>query len=60
MFGSKDDNRFETVYKQDGFGTMTHIIKDRDTGVCYLFVARGEYGGGLTPLIDRDGKPVTM
>ena len=33
------------------------ILVDKQTGVNYLFVASG-YAGGLTPLLDRDGKPV--
>ena len=33
------------------------ILNDKLTGVNYLFVSRG-YAGGLTPLLDRDGKPV--
>ncbi|MBR1872721.1 MAG: hypothetical protein IJ795_05890 [Bacteroidales bacterium] len=31
------------------------IIVDKVTGVNYLYVQRG-YGGGLTPLLDSDGK----
>ena len=30
---------------------------DKETGVHYLFCAEG-YAGGLTPLLDRDGKPI--
>ena len=37
--------------------TETMVIVDKETGVNYLFVCRG-YGGGLTPLIDSDGKPI--
>ena len=37
--------------------TETMIIVDKETGVNYLFVCRG-YGGGLTPLLDADGKPI--
>ena len=33
------------------------ISRDKETGVNYLFVHRG-YGGGLTPLLDSDGKPI--
>ena len=33
------------------------IIVDKVTGVNYLFVTSG-YAGGLTVLLDRDGKPV--
>ena len=49
-------DRFEKTYSQ---GTMneTEIWVDKETGVKYMFHARG-YAGGLTPLLDREGKPV--
>jgi hypothetical protein len=50
------ENRFEKVYKQGTF-TVTEIWIDRETGVNYLFHRDG-YAGGLTPLLDREGKPV--
>ncbi len=49
------NNRFEKVYSQ-GLGG-TEIWVDKETGVNYLFHASG-YAGGLTPLLDREGKPV--
>ena len=33
------------------------IWVDKDTGVNYLYHVSG-YSGGLTPLLDREGKPV--
>lgn len=33
------------------------VIIDKETGVNYLYVGRG-YGGGLTPLLDANGKPI--
>ncbi len=33
------------------------ILVDRETGVNYIFVHDG-YAGGLTVLLDADGKPV--
>jgi hypothetical protein len=33
------------------------IIVDKETGVNYL-VWRSGYAGGITPLLDREGKPV--
>ena len=51
----KDEKRFEKVYTQ-GLGTM-QIWVDRETGVQYLVASMG-YGGGITPLLDRDGKPI--
>ncbi len=52
---AKKDKRFEVVYTQ-GLGTF-EILVDRETGVNYLFHASG-YAGGMTPLLDREGKPV--
>ena len=50
------DERFEKIYSQGTFN-VTEIWVDRETGVNYVFHASG-YAGGLTPLLDRDGKPV--
>lgn len=49
------DKRFEKTYSQDLGSVM--ILVDKETGVNYLFAASG-YAGGLTPLLDREGKPV--
>jgi len=51
------DKRFERVYDESGFTRNVEIWVDKITGVNYLYVGQG-YGGGLTPLLDRDGKPV--
>ncbi len=48
--------RFEKVYSQ-GAVNVTEIWVDTETGVNYLFHEDG-YAGGLTPLLDKDGKPV--
>jgi len=50
------NNRFQKVYSQ-GKVNGTVIWVDRETGVNYLFVQHG-YAGGLTPLLDKEGKPV--
>ncbi len=50
------NERFENVYSQ-GLLSTTEIWVDKETGVNYLFRADG-YAGGMTPLLDRDGKPV--
>ena len=50
------DKRFKKVYSQ-GTVNVTEIWVDLDTGVNYIFHASG-YAGGLTPMLDRDGKPV--
>ena len=48
--------RFEKTFSQGAFNTM-EIWVDKETGVNYLYRQSG-YSGGLTPLLDRDGKPV--
>lgn len=50
------EKRFEKVYSQ-GALEVIEILVDKETGVNYLFRQNG-YAGGLTPLLDRDGKPV--
>ena len=51
-------NRFDIQEKNTmNLFTETMVIVDKLTGVNYLYVSRG-YGGGLTPLIDADGKPI--
>ena len=52
----KNNERFEKVYSQGQFN-VTEIWVDKQTGVNYVFHASG-YAGGMTPLLDRDGKPV--
>ncbi len=53
----EDNERFERVYKQSSFTANQYIWVDRETGVQYLVVSCGQ-GGGITPLIDADGKPL--
>ncbi len=50
------NKRFEKVYSQKGM-SVTEIWVDKETGVNYVFHVSG-YAGGMTPLLDRDGKPV--
>lgn len=52
--------RFEVLLNETPNGGMmmaTIIIRDTVTGVLYLQLVNG-YGGGLTPLLDADGKPI--
>ncbi|MDZ4233662.1 MAG: DUF6440 family protein, partial [Dietzia sp.] len=52
------DKRFEKVHSQSmGFGSSVEILRDTQTGVCYLWRSGG-YAGGLTALLGADGKPV--
>ena len=52
----KDKNRFEKVYSQGALNVI-EIWVDTETGVNYMF-QQGGYAGGLTPLLDREGKPI--
>lgn len=54
---AKKEKRFEVVYTEDTFATTTKVLVDRTTGVNYLFHESGN-SGGLTVLLDREGKPV--
>jgi len=57
--GKKKDKRFEVILSESTKAlTSTLILRDKLTGVQYLYVAAG-YGGGLTALLDENGKPFT-
>jgi len=49
------EKRFIKTYSQDMGSTI--ILVDKETGINYLFTSSG-YAGGLTVLLDKDGKPV--
>ena len=51
-----NDSRFERVYRQGAMRIM-EVWVDKLTGVNYLFHYEGS-AGGLTVLLDADGKPV--
>ncbi len=52
------DKRFVVVYKQGGFSNPgVKILVDTLTGVNYLWAECGQ-AGGMTVLLDRDGRPV--
>lgn len=50
------NERFKTVYSQ-GTVDVIQILVDTETGVNYVF-REAAYAGGMTPLLDKDGKPV--
>ena len=52
---AKKEERFVKVHSEAMGGRI--ILVDKVTGVNYLFVSSG-YAGGLTPLLDREGKPI--
>ena len=49
------EKRFIKAFSQEMGSVM--ILVDKETGVNYLFASSG-YAGGLTVLLDKDGKPV--
>ena len=55
----QQDTRF-IVKEEEGNGltrAFRQVIVDKETGVNYLFVRDG-YAGGLTVLLDAEGKPI--
>ena len=54
---AKKDRRFVRTLKESDLQGSMEIWVDKETGVNYLYHAVG-YGGGLTPLLNRDGTPV--
>lgn len=50
------NERFEKVYSQGMLSTI-EIWVDKDTGVNYIFRQDGN-SGGMTVLLDKDGKPI--
>lgn len=52
---AKKEERFVKVYSENLGCEVIYV--DRLTGVNYLFIQSG-YAGGLTPLLDREGKPI--
>ncbi len=52
--------RFKVVHTEGtslGGGGIQKILVDTETGVNYLYMQMG-YGGGITPLLDQNGKPI--
>ena len=56
---AKKDERFiETLSEGSALTSGQKVVLvDKETGVNYLWVHAG-YAGGLTPLLDADGKPI--
>lgn len=52
----KMEERFEKVYTQGKLNIM-EIWVDKETGVQYVYHLVG-YAGGMSPLLDADGKPL--
>jgi hypothetical protein len=52
-----NSKRFVTVSEEQVCDSELTIVADKETSVCYLIYKSG-HKGGITPLIDKDGKPV--
>ena len=52
----KGDARFVKTYSQGKLSGI-EIWVDKETGVNYMFAVNG-YAGGLTVLVDAEGKPI--
>lgn len=52
------EDRFEVIESQ-GRMDGARVLRDRQTGVCYLFYYAGT-AGGLTALLDANGAPVVI
>ena len=55
--GKKENKRFEVIFEEKEVIKGCRILKDKETGVLYLFHYDG-YAGGLTVMLDSDGKPL--
>ena len=55
---AKKEKRFHVIKAgDDSLSGDAQIWIDKVTGVNYLYIQHG-YGGGLTPLLDRDGRVI--
>jgi len=54
-FFDKKEKRFETVYSESSI----QVLVDKNTGVNYMLVISPNNGGfAVTPLLNKDGKPI--
>lgn len=55
---AKKEERFTEVLSEGSLiNCQKAVFVDKETGVNYLWVHAG-YAGGLTPLLDSEGKPI--
>lgn len=52
-----NSKRFVAISEQYVSENTFIVVADKETSVCYLIFKAG-YKGGITPLIDKYGKPV--
>jgi len=55
---ARKEKRFVVHTESMGLG-QAKVLMDRITGVHYLFYSDGS-AGGLTPLLDKDGRPIVQ
>lgn len=51
---TETEDRFIEIYNQPDI----KIVYDKETKVEYLIILDYKFGGGITPLIDAEGKPL--
>lgn len=56
-FGGEEQRIYLKEQGQVSVNTNFEILVDRETGIMYLY-AKGLRKGGLTVMLDRDGKPL--
>ena len=54
---AKNERFIKTFAQMERGASLTEIWVDKETGVNYMFHQSG-YAGGLTPLLDKDGRVV--
>ena len=54
---AKKDKRCIRTYSESSAFEENSVWVDRETGVNYLWHSTG-HAGGMTPLLDREGKPI--
>jgi hypothetical protein len=53
-----NEERFEVIHQESkGVLQKVSILRDKQTGVQYIFVRSGN-SGGLSPLLDKNGNPL--
>ena len=57
MSKKNKNSRFQIILEEKhDVMSSSRILQDKETGALYLYHAWG-YGGGMTPLLDSEGKP---
>jgi hypothetical protein len=60
-FPPMQPDRLQLVHRNASTGlnaAITEVYRDMQTGVQYLVVRAGYYGASVTPMLDREGKPL--